>query len=250
MASYYRIAALKQGEAIRFDGNQIHVDLDGINATIENDEQLLNACADDTYFYLSGGGTLLINGRYLLVVKREDTAKINPGRLSIFTGRADDETEWMQPKRVVRELFEELLLFDGSTPYRLRNVEFQPIIDQVQPQNKSAIPLEIMHIPLYSHQLHVSRDGKECCRIQALLHINARRDMNLMMLFTVSADMARLVAKDKESATSRMVAALDLKTNQLMPLSENAELRHWQDASALPKSEHLAALLETLKDTL
>lgn len=248
MAKYYHVAALKEGAGIAVSGSDVRIDLDAVATVVENDEQLLAAVSPNTYFYLSGGGTLLLNGRYLLVVQREQSARINPGQISIFTGRADNETEWMQPKRILRELFEELQLWDGDTPYRLRNVEFQPIIDQVQPADRTATVLGITPLPLHSHQLRVLKDGKECCKLNGLLHINSRRDINLMMVFTAEADMSRLVAQDKESANARMIAALDLQTNRILPLSADIQARQWQD-NHFPLSEHLNALLETLKDT-
>ncbi|MGE3609173.1 MAG: hypothetical protein AB7I27_06260 [Bacteriovoracaceae bacterium] len=58
----------------------------------------------------AGGGTYLINKRYLPLVRRDLTAKTNPGKLTIATGLTDKIEELLNPKLLIRELFEEIVI--------------------------------------------------------------------------------------------------------------------------------------------
>ena len=241
MAKFYHLAALKQGEGIAFTDATMRVDLSRIHAVVENDEQLLSAAAKDTYFYLSGGGSLLLNGRYLLIVQREAGARINPGQWSLFTGRADTDSEWQQPNLLARELFEELQLFLNGARVRFTYAPLQSLIDQAQHYEGQTVAVALTPRTLPAQRLLVEMKGKTLLDQPAFLHINRRNDINCVELFEASVDIEILTARDAEH--DREIATLDLETGQLRMLGgQNAV-----STEKLPMSEHLQALVEHLQ---
>lgn len=251
MAKYYHIAALKRDTGIRFSGNEVRVDLDAVYATIENDEQLFTAVHPDTYFYLSGGGTLLLNNRYLLVVQRDETAKINPGLLSLFTGRADNEDEWISPPTLVRELFEELELYEDGERLRFVYPPLQSVIDNAQSvviNAKKSVSLSPLH--LHSHILAIQKQKETVCSMPALLHINERNDINVIQVFSATLDLERIVARDRETEVPRMIAAIDLQYNEIIELSRPTGHRRSWKIEAIGKTSHLKTLLAAIEDSL
>ncbi len=65
-------------------------------------------------FWLAGGGSYLINEKYLVLIKRSRYAYTNPEYLSLATGRSDSYEELLNPNLVIRELFEELAIFQNG----------------------------------------------------------------------------------------------------------------------------------------
>jgi hypothetical protein len=248
---YYHIVRLKRGCGIVFDGNDLRINLDAVGHGdhIFDDRGFVAAQHPDYYTYVSGGGTILINGRYLVVVRREQTALVNPGRLSLFTGRANGPDEWVQPRHVARELFEELVLFiDGNMLYP-RCGDFQPVIDSVYRnagRTHAEFDLQLQEILLPKGTIEVSRDGEAFAPLRAYYHVNSRNDINVLHLFEAELDMERLTASDGESEedSTRSIAALDLETMTLRDLSDTAEQHDREDVTSSHMTEHLVAMVE------
>ncbi len=60
--------------------------------------------------WVGGGGALVLQNRYVVALQRSLSAYSSPGKVTLPTGRADHPAEWHQPKVLIRELFEEILI--------------------------------------------------------------------------------------------------------------------------------------------
>src|ERR1700704_6167845 len=106
---YYELARLEPGRTVAFSVEQMTVNLDATGAAdlICNDSDLALKREQGDILYVSGGGSVVLGGRHLLIVERESSARIYPGKFSLFTGRADNLGERENPGLLARELFEE-----------------------------------------------------------------------------------------------------------------------------------------------
>src|SRR5258708_342710 len=112
---YYGLIKLgKKDFAISKDHIVVSLDQIGAYDIIDDDVKFNASLNQEGLYWISGGGTYIINHRYLIVVKRPETSRVNAGFFSIFTGRSDGYDEWINPMLVVRELFEELILCDNN----------------------------------------------------------------------------------------------------------------------------------------
>lgn len=254
--SYYHIARLKRGHGITFSESGVAVDLAQLTPddSVKDDIALHAARHPDAFFFVSGGGTLLVNGRYLLVVLREPTARVNPGHWSIFTGRAEGPSEWEQPNKVVRELFEEMVLYSPEGMLYPVCPRFQAIIDEVYKtagRKPTDNTIALREVPLSTGILTVSHGDTMLCSLPVFFHVNARNDINLLFLFAVEFDLARLAVSDGEAGNAtkkRLTAALDLKTMQVIDISKKMAPDEWKKSAALPLTEHLAAMVTLLRE--
>lgn len=249
---YYHIARLRRGAGLEINGESLSVDLDAIGPDdhVTDDVSLRAAEGPDHYFFVSGGGSVLIAGRYLLAVRRHPNALVNPGRLSLFTGRADGPGEWRDPPRVVRELFEELLIMAGGEILRPTCTDFEPVIADVYAHNGRVAKqhYSLRPLALSGGALTVNHLGKVVFSESVFWHASVRNDINLLYLFDADLELDTITAQDGESADHerRMIVALDIKTMRYADIS-SAGTRNWADASALPMSELLVAVLQRLK---
>lgn len=207
MNRYYQIAGLKPGSEIVEGAYALRVDISGAlqRPFWYNDEDLLVKRQKGEYVWASGGGTCLLNHRYLLVVQRAQHAKVNPGKFSLFTGRADNIEELLHPPSLARELFEELILFNGGKLYKPVCDEFQEIIDQVYAKLEldlnlcitGAVPLLLDHLLCSPKAVMVkSQDA----RWEGLLdcHSNTNKEVNILFVFAGDTDIEKLKAMDGE----------------------------------------------------
>ena len=124
---YYEIARLVEGKSLFVSGEGLTVVLSDA-PLLENDKQLHRAIHPSSYFWVSGGGTYLLNDRFLPIVQRAHQQTTNPGKWSLFTGRADTHEERANPELLVRELFEELILLQEGVPLLPKTVDYQEIV--------------------------------------------------------------------------------------------------------------------------
>lgn len=248
---HYHIARLERGNGIVFDGKTLRVNLDAVGPDdhIVDDKDFVAKRHPDYYTYVSGGGSVLIDDRYLLVVRREPDARINPGLLSLFTGRANGPDEWAQPLKVVRELFEELVLCSEGRLLYPRCARLQPMIDSVYSAagcKDTAVSFKLEEIPLITGSIEVTSGGVSAVPIPAFYHVNSRNDINVLRLFRTELDMNLLTARDGEHgmASGRTIAAIDLTTMTLKPLSDAPAQFEPVGISPAGMTEHLAAMLE------
>ena len=242
MPRFYQIVRLTAGRTIFPDAQALRVDLDGVTPQdlIENDVAFRAAAAPDAWFWLSGGGTLFLNGRYLPVVQRSPGARVNPGKFSLFTGRADNAAERVEPAFLVRELFEELLLYESGTLLAPKLAAAQAVIDttySVMRQAGIVAPgpsreLALTPVALPTRPVVIRHQGWE--RTHHLAWIaTANNDINALSVFAAECDIARLTARDGEfhvdggtvTPAGRAIFLYDLQTRTARPLSGPGEVR-------------------------
>ena len=207
MTRFYQIARLTEGKTILLDAEKLRVNLDSVAPAdlIENDVAFQAAIAPQTWFWLSGGGTLLLNGHYLPIVRRASDARVNPGKFSLFTGRADNTRERAQPDLMVRELFEELLLFEGGTLLVPQLEDCQGIIDTAYKTVHDAgvtndvpqRPLPLTRVLLKTRPVAIRYQGVER-EYQLSWTAGATNDVNVLYLLAAQCDLPHLTAQDGE----------------------------------------------------
>ncbi len=249
---YYEIARLTQGVSIEFSDGLVQVDLDKITPqdSITNDVELQAAQGKGVYFYLSGGGTILINGRYMPVIKRAQTAKINPNKYSLFTGRAEGIGEWQNPESVVRELFEELHVYKNGKLLIPQCQEFQEIINTTYSATLTTNNhLKLKYIPLHNAKLQVRHAGIENTR-NCFLHISESGDINLLFVFAVDIELNGLEIRDGEVSNNgggREVFLLDIITNGLQKITGEKESKMLGICEKEHMTTHLSALVGAVR---
>ncbi len=240
MPRFYQIARLRAGTTIFPDAEVLRVDLDRVEPgdLIENDVAFRAAAAPESWFWLSGGGTFLLNGRYLPVVRRGAAARVNPGKFSLFTGRADNGEERANPALLVRELFEELLLYEGGTLLVPQLPDLQPAIGAAHAAMRKAgilaegatRALSLAPVDLASTPVRIRHDGVE--REHRLTWTKgANNDVNVLFLFAAECDLALLKARDGEFHSEqggaipagRAIYLYDRITGRAQPLSQPGE---------------------------
>ena len=256
MSRYYDIVCLKIGSGIEVFDKTVTIDLDKITPKdiIQNDDAFNESLSPDCCMYVSGGGTYIFENRYLLVVKRPHTARVNPGKFSIFTGRADGYAEWAQPWRIVRELFEEVILLKGNTIFYPCFPAYQEIIDEVYKKNFNDrfaqdylyTKLNLISVDLDESILNVISDGFKT-QFNLSLHFNSKNDINVLSLFSVNLNLNEIQVLDAEEIdSSRKIYLFDIQTNQVREFG-GAETEEWISLSKDCMTEHLCAMLRFIK---
>jgi len=250
---YYEIVCLFEGVSIRISEMELCVDLDRITPqdVITNDEELRIAQKKGAYFYLSGGGTIIFDNRYMPVVKRSAAAKINPGKYSLFTGRAEGIEEWKNPVSVVRELFEELHIYKDTKLLIPECTGFKQIIDiAYNGKEKSDNYLKLKYIPLKNKQIKVQYQGKESVT-DGLVHIGENGDINLLFVFSAEIAPDGLEMCDGETAENgggREIFLLDITTCELKKMSGAERGEMLGICRKEQMTPHLSALVDTVKN--
>lgn len=247
---FYSMLHVRLNERIFFDTDQITLDLLEIQESeiVYNDVDRNKRLNSDSYFYLSGGGSFLVNGRYLLVVKRDAKALVNPGKFSLFTGRSNNYDEWLNPTFCVRELFEELTLFSKGNLLLLRNNHFQPIIDAIYAldyRSDSNILIEARLISQSKTQLNVnSKNGNR--HHQVLMVISEGNDINCLFIFEINIPLKGLTVIDSEvRGSKRLVYLLDVKELKIKELHKS-EFDHWDPITESDLTTNLSTTLRRL----
>lgn len=249
---YYFMLHARLNERVFFDANQVTVNLKYIQKSevINNDSDRNSRIESDSYFYLSGGGSLLINGRYLIVVKRDLNVMVNPGKISLFTGRSNNYQEWLNPSHCTRELFEELTLFYDGKLIQLSNKEFQPIIDSsyaLSYRSEEALltEIELLTLPLTKLNLQSERGSTQH---NVMVVINETRDINCIFLFSLNFPIDKLEAIDCEDGLSaRQVYLLDINELMIKELTKNKK-SNWVSVNESDLTFNLSATLNHLKE--
>jgi hypothetical protein len=262
--SYYQIIQLLLGKSIEITKNKLVINLDAANLEqiINSDRIFLNSSLDHSYFWVSGGGTYLINNRYLVIVKRSSWSKVNPNQYSLFTGRADSILELTQPNLLVRELFEELILTTNSHIYYPKfsfpDQNIQDTIDRTYQDLEQKFNLDLnqyqdLNLDLIStFDQDIDLKYQESDRHFKLnFYINSKNDINILFLFSVHLDISDLLAQDGEYHLSedgklikhnREIYLYDLKTHTIQGVSSNSNQKITEITNS-QITEHLSYLI-------
>lgn len=267
MSKHYHVVGLIPDQEIQNMGAALEVNVTCAlhRAPVHNDVELLKSQQKGECLWVSGGGTYLLNRRYLLTVQRPMDAKVNPGKFSLFTGRADSSEELLQPGLLIRELFEELLLYSGEQLCKPICEEFQGIIDRVYAQFPTAlgidvaeaVPLPLQTIELIPKTVTVINEGK-LWKYPLNFHVSPNKDVNILFLLAGQIDLSSLLAQDGEyhieSGTivrhKRNIYLYDVGTS----LGQNISIpEHRQDAVEISLSamtSHMRYLVESVSGWL
>jgi hypothetical protein len=250
--NYYFMLHARLNERVFIDADQITVNLRDIQKAevIFNDTERNSRIGSDSYFYLSGGGSFLIDGRYLLVVKRDSNAMVNPGKISLFTGRSNNYQEWLNPPFCTRELFEELTLFYDGKLLQLSNKEFQQIIDSsyaLSYRSEDALLTEIKLLTQSSTKLNLQSD-QGFTQHNVMVVISESRDINCIFLFSLNISIDKLEAIDcEDDIGARQVYLLDIDELTIKELTKNKK-SSWVSIMESDLTLNLAATLCHLKE--
>jgi hypothetical protein len=262
---YYSVIKLEKDNEIFIGEQLLKVDVSGIKEkdAVGNDMDLISATEKGFCNWVSGGGTYLVNDRYLVVVKRALETAVNPGKFSLFTGRSDDHNERINPRGLVRELFEELILYSGDKFLYPKCSKYQNIIDCCYKdfeRFENLIPSESFDLELKETDIDdrsieiVNGNSKE--EINLTWHVNGVNDVNVLFLFKVNTDIKNIYARDAEYHIEennlifhdRDVFLLDINTNQLSGISDNNQLIGDQFLNVTEgATEHLMYILNMVK---
>jgi|GEM_PF-2309709 len=257
---YYEIVRLRLGTGIKLAPGRLEVDLDttGDDDLIHDDTAFRRAMGEDSYFWISGGGSLILGGRWVPLVQRPLDALTNPGKLSLFTGRADTPAERADPRLMIRELFEELVLMRNGKSLKPLLADAQPLIDQawagligakiVDPATVEDLPLRPLELP--AQELSIRADGTTR-HLSLACHINGRQDINVLFAYAADLTPDGLTARDGEfhpTGTTpllqgRTIVLYDAAAGTIRPLSE-AGPEYPADRAVM--TEHLVAFLTGL----
>lgn len=207
MSRYYHVIGLTPDKEIREEDGMLHVDITRAlyRPAVHNDIDILAAQQRGESIWASGGGTYLLNGRYLLTVQRSPEARVNPGKFSLFTGRADNREELQQPGLLIRELFEELILYSGPRLCKPVCGEYRDVIDRVYAKlsaelgidDADAKPLPLRAITLTAKNVTVINEGS-VWRSALDYHVNQNKEINFLFVLAGEVELANLVARDGE----------------------------------------------------
>jgi hypothetical protein len=252
-ARYYEVAMLAVGRSAAFGAMELSVDLDATTADdmICNDGDLLTRKTKEGLLYVSGGGSVLVSDRYLLVVERETRARVHPGKFSLFTGRADNLAERENPSLLVREFFEELLLYRNGKLVWPQNTEYQDIIDRAYAEMEldpsGAVAVAFNRLPLPTRQLAVTSSGKTR-RFDLTWHISSKGEINVLQLFSADIPLEELSARDGERL-GRNIWAYDVKSCEAFPVSGTSGHVSRRKLTPADMTEHLSLVINSLAET-
>lgn len=264
MNRFYQVVALKPYTEIVEEAHVLKVDLSGAmqRPFLYNDEDIIGSRQKGEYIWASGGGTWLLNNRYLPVVRRARHARVNPGKFSLFTGRADNAEELQHPAMLVRELFEELLLFTGPRLYRPDCERFGGIIDEAYTRLETDVGLEIaaaqtMHLePLICapKMITVTDRGAQW---EGMLdcHVSSNGEVNILFVLAGDVDIDKLQAMDGEYhledgravRQNRSIFLYDLHTTMVKDITRDKRAAEPVPMPRDAMTEHLRYLVDSVK---
>ncbi|MBU1425695.1 MAG: hypothetical protein KKH12_08295 [Gammaproteobacteria bacterium] len=263
MSRYYHVIGLIPEKEIREEDGMLHVDITRAlhRPAVHNDIDILAAQQKGESIWASGGGTYLLNGRYLLTVRRSPEARVNPGKFSLFTGRADSCEELQQPGLLIRELFEELILYSGPRLCKPVCGEFREVIDRVYAKlsaelgidDADAKPLPLRAITLAAKNVTVINEGS-AWRGALDYHVNQNKEINFLFVLAGEIELANLVARDgeyhfeggKAVEHKRDIYLYDTHTSMGQNISS---IGQWQEQMAIPgelMTEHMRYLVDSV----
>lgn len=202
--NYYKVLGLERERLVTISGKLVSVHLPRPEvADVYTNDLELSERTGRMYTWISGGGSYIISNRYLLAVERDKLTNVNPGLISLFTGRSDSQSEWLNPRLLVRELLEELTVYKRHKPLQFK-VDFCGFLSCEDPT------VNIRERKDFYDKLDVY-DGKTKNSIDGILLIDSKRDINFIRLFELDLDLHDLSFCDSESPNiKRKIKIIDL----------------------------------------
>ena len=255
-ARHYNIVKIGEKNC-QIDDTKFEIQDDQIFESLESitsDVEFRKNMDKEGFYWVSGGGTFLLNDRYIFVVKRRKDSQINPFKVSLFTGRADSIEELKNPMLLARELFEELLLFSGDSLIYPQNKKFQQIIDQVYDHHfeiredigSKKIKIDFTDIQVSTKKVVVGKNEENM-----EFFINSKLDVNVLFLFSLNVDINSLSYRDGESYiknnnvffANRDVFLIDIKCLEYRDIN-NKKIKLTKENT----TEHLLYFIEKISE--
>lgn len=246
--------ALKEPEEINVSSGKVDIYLNNktLKNTLMNDQALSKKLDKHSYVWVSGGGSYLANDQYLIVLKRSANAKFNPNKYSLFTGRSDNVRELLNPTLLTRELFEELILWNGKKLLYPQHPSIQKIITQTyrklsrQLPSKSKILMPLKDIKLKTKKILIHNKNNKILQFRQNFHINKKNEINVLNLYAVNVDLDTLRAMDGEA--HRDIFLMNLRNSTLKNISSEKQSKKPLKISSSQMTEHLQYLIKCLKE--
>ncbi len=215
---FYKVLGLIEGVSYFKDNDNYKIIIDHpLNETAYNDKELKMLKQSNYYIYISGGGTCLIDNKYLLLVRRSKECEINPNKLSLFTGRSDNTIEHKNPSLLIRELEEELII---SQKFNKEPIKYTNESKRLKISNKNLCVI-------YKQKIIFKRN--------VLLSIN-ERDINIINIFKIDMSLDEILAIDGESRREgggREIIAYNIIDDNYSELKSNyKQIMEWQNLAS------------------
>jgi hypothetical protein len=198
--------------------------------------------------WLGGGGAYVINSRYVVMIKRDDFAPSNPGKLTIATGLSDSRTEWSNPNLLMRELFEEVLLVGISGEIVVPIVQgledlARKTIPKLAPSGRETILIQADYADEPVDMLILN--GEKFPGILSInensCSVNFMRAIGLNIPDIFSYDFIDTETDENGKQLNRKIFLWDLFKGELLETSGESAV------SAIQFTEHAKALLKCIK---
>ncbi|OVE81650.1 hypothetical protein BVY03_03350 [bacterium K02(2017)] len=151
--------------------------------------------------WVSGGGCYVINKDWVPLVLRSADSPSNANKLTISSGRSDTQEEWKNPKLVIRELFEEIVLLNNlnqvlvpQLPEDFENLDIhQTIIDclklaGIEFNGDVRVPTNFIQ-DLQVDEVVVQSKQKNLSTCKTLLHFDGNSgEVNLIYALSLDVD--------------------------------------------------------------
>jgi len=229
---------------------------------INNDVDVKYSLSKGQSIWVSGGGTYLLNKRYLIIVQRSSDSIVNPGLFSLFTGRADGLGELQSPRLLIRELFEELILFSNNKIIIPACEEYQNIIFETYKRISKVIGFEIENakriylqsMPLKSKDVVIENNGT-IWRDKLTYHKSRNNDFNVLFVLSGEIELNSLEALDGEFnydhdnnviMQKRNIFLYDIYNSTIQNITKNSMDQKISKVSNDLFSEHLLFLINLI----
>lgn len=149
-------------------------------------------------FCFSGGGLILINNKFIPLIKRSNSAKSNKNLLSTGSGKPNSLNEIYNPELLLRELFEEISFIKNKNlinfSYLSKNIlnhnSSKKIFNYISENNftlsKSIINQKVTKSNIFNNdELVIFFPNKQIKKIKCIIHIDKNKEVNILFAMNV-----------------------------------------------------------------
>ena len=214
-------------------------------------------------YCFSGGGLIIINDKYIPVIKRSNTAPTNKNKLSTPSGKSEDIEEIHNPILLRREIFEELSFIKNHNIVNFTHYKNKSLINQninlkkynylkryFPNVNKRFKNFKLNKLRKYnSDEIILKFPTKKLKKIKCLFHISNKNEVNIFFIYNVKIKIEKLSIIDtefmdkKKPIKPREVYILDRLNDDLFD-SKFIKINKIENFSY---TDHLQSIIDKLK---
>lgn len=214
-------------------------------------------------YCFSGGGLIIINNKYIPVIKRSKLAPTNRNKLSTLSGKSDSLKEIYNPLLLKREIFEELsFVKDNKIINFINNKENNFLNNSVNIKKYNYLKKFIPELSKRYSNFKLSKDYKNNCdeiiinynsqrskKIKCLFHISKNKEVNVLFIYNLKIDIKNLYIYDTEfmdkpnKVKPRDVYILDRLNND----KYNSKFITLSKKKKISYTHHLQSIINKLK---